>query len=109
MKKTLSTCEAANILIDDEFSNWSRRGAFAIVEYLEGLEYETGHETEFDRIAIRCDFTEYESLLAMFEDTVGDASNLPDDESERDDEIRAYILDHGALIEFDGGVIVSEF
>lgn len=109
MKISLSTCEAANILIDDEFANWSRRGAFAIVEYLEELEYETGHETEFDRIAIRCDFTEYESLLAMFKDTVGDASNLPDNESERDDEIREYIRDNGTLIEFEGGIIVSEF
>lgn len=109
MKKTLSTWEAAHMLKQDENANWSLAGAFAIVEYLEKLEYELDEDIELDVVAIRCDFSEHKSLLAVFEDTGIDTSNLPEDEEERDDEIREYINDHGTLIEFDGGVIVSKF
>ena len=109
MKKTLSTYEAADFLFQDENAGWTRAGAFALVEYLEELEYELDEEIELDVVAIRCDFSEYDSLVAVFEEYGINTSDLPEDEEERNDEIREYIRDHGTLIEFDGGVIVSAF
>ena len=115
MKKTLSTTEAAHILISDTCARWSRAGAFALVEYLEEFEDSTGEEMEFDAVAIRCDFSEYDSLhdwaRDYFIDWRGDLS-LPEGmagEEEEEDAIRSYIQDHGQLIEFSGGVIVSSF
>lgn len=109
MKTTLSTHEAANILLDDEFANWSRGAAFALVEYLEELEGETGEEFELDRIAIRCEWSEYGTLEEWAEDYGADLEEAPEDDEERDEEIRDYIYERGQLIEFDGGVLVSAF
>ena len=117
MKKTLSTYEAAGYLMNDENANWSRAGAYALVEYLEQIEDETGEEIELDAVALRCDWSEYSSLIDWhneyfgngftFEDTIGASERAED--SEVNDKIREYIQDHGQLIEFDGGIIVSSF
>jgi len=41
---------------------FSYEGAKALFEYFENFEQDTGEELEFDPVAIRCDFDEYESL-----------------------------------------------
>lgn len=117
MKETLTTHEIACKLREDNNAGWSFDGALALAEYLEELESDSGQEMEFDRVAIRCDFSEYEGLRQWAEDYFGGISQwesalriepdtLPD---ECDDRIREYITDRGTLIEFDGGIIVSSF
>ena len=114
MKTTLTTSQAAHRLIDDKNANWSRSGAFALVEYLEELEEDGGEEIEFCECAIRCDYSEYSDL----EDWASERWYLDSDmradlnleiDEDPDDAIREYIRDHGTLIEFDGGIIVSSF
>lgn len=115
MKKTLNTNEAAQILADDTNANFSNAGAFALVEYLEELETDTGEETEFDACAIRCDFTEYASLREWAHEHFSNAwDELGLDETDCDDDefdtaARDYLQDHTTLIEFDGGVVVGCF
>jgi hypothetical protein len=125
MKKTLTTSEIAHELIDDGNSNWSRAGAFALAEHLEQYEEETGEEMEFDHVAIRCDFSEYKSLLDFADEYFGgdnrqaaDALGLEiaisgdefeEEEWEVENAVRDYIEGRGTLIEFDGGIIVSSF
>jgi hypothetical protein len=116
MKNTLTTSQAAHILIDDENARWSRAGAFALVEHLEQMEEECGQEIEFDRVALRCDWSEYDSLGDWAEAFFGGIHEAcaalrigATHDGLEDDTIREYINDHGQLIEFDGGVIVSSF
>jgi hypothetical protein len=109
MKTTLTTTEAIDILRGDEFANWSYNGAKALVEWLEQYEDETGCEFDFCRVTLRCDFSEYQSLVAWADAYGADLGEAPEDDEERDEEIREYILERGQLIEFNGGVIVSEF
>jgi hypothetical protein len=120
MKTTLSTSEAAEILLSDTCANWSRAGAFALVEYLEELEDSTGEEMEFDRVAIRCDFSEYDSPLDAAEDYgwSREASILDDDDNIRpDDEVEdennelatKWLESRTSVIEFDEGVIIQNF
>jgi hypothetical protein len=120
MKTTLSTSQAAHILIDDKDANWSRAGAFALVDYLEQLEEDCGEEMEFDPVAIRCDYSEYDSALECAVDhgwsheaDILDADdNLrPDDEVLEENEERAlkWLQDRTQVIEFSGGIIVSSF
>ncbi len=126
MKQTLTTSEAADILYADKNANWSYPGAWALVEHLEVLEEDTGEEMEFDYVAIRCDFSEHESLQRWAEDYFGGWNKLceefgedycgplekesPEEYADRfDDAIREYIQERGTLIEFDGGIIVSSF
>jgi hypothetical protein len=124
MKTTLTTSQAAQILVDDENANWTRAGAYALAEYLENLEEDTGEQIEFCRVSLRCDFSEYANLedwaVNYFSDSkqASDAMGLEldmdgetwtGDEEEIQDAIRSHIQDHGTLIEFDGGIIVSSF
>ena len=118
MKTTLTTSQAAHILIDDENANWSRAGAYALIEHLENLEEETGEEMEFCAVALRCDFSEYASLADFREEYFTDdkqareaigAEAGDEDEEELDTLTAEYIRDNGELIEFDGGIIVSSF
>ena len=117
MKLELSTDHAADLLRRDEYASWSYAGARAIVEYLEQIEDETGQDIAFDAVAIRCDYSEYDSLTEWAADYFGndsewreevgaDTETGPDDLA---DMIRDYIRYRGDLIEFNGGVIVSSF
>lgn len=123
MKYTLSTYEAAERLFNDENANWTRAGAFALVEYLEELEEETGEEINFCPCGLRCDFSQYSSLEEWATEqfrshvdgvdelglTLGDDGKIEESSDEIDESIREYIRDRGTLLEFDGGIIVSSF
>ena len=111
MKNTLNTSEAASLLMADENAAWSMAGAFALVEHLEQIEEDCGTEVEFDRVAIRCEYSEYESLQEWSRCYFTDEQRFDvlEGSEDRAETIRDYILDHGQLVEFDGGIIVSEF
>ena len=114
MKMTLTTSQAASLL-SAENNGFTYSGAYALCEYLEELESDCGKEIELDPVAIRCDFAEYASLHAWARDYFSEWRedlSLPEgmaEEEEEEDAIRSYITDHGTLIEFDGGIIVSAF
>ena len=118
MVKTLSTWEMADLLLSDEFANWSRAGSLAMADWLEEMSEESETPQEFDRIPVRCDFSEYPSLrdwlTDFYQEPFTDALKyvgLDLDGTETDDEIddwiRSHVNDHGVLIEFTGGIIVS--
>ncbi len=108
MKKTLSTSEAADLLLADDNAGWSYAGARALVEYLENLEDDTGEEMEFDRVALRCDFSEYKSALEAAEEYGWE----PDEDADSEDAEEAaleWLNDRTTVITFGGGVIVQQF
>jgi hypothetical protein len=119
MKKTLSTYDAAHLLLADDSANWSYAGAFALAEHLEELEADSGREMEFDAVNIRHDFSEYSSLqdwaiehfggVPEALEGLGLESESEIELEELEDGIRAHIKESGTLIEFDGGIIVSSF
>lgn len=94
----------------DEYAKWSYKGAHALIEHLEQLEEDCGDEMEFDRVAIRCDWSEYESAVEALEELEPDWDK-PECASER--ELQQSALDwlsgRTQVIEFDGGVIVQLF
>jgi len=118
MKKTLSTNDIANALRDDKNADWSWNGALALAEYLEECEEDTGEEIELDVVAIRCDFSEYETALEVARDHGNDwtPEMFNDDGNENEqfcDELEKHCLewikDRATVIEFEGGIIVSSF
>ena len=115
MKKTMTQYDIANELMQDEYAKWSRAGAFALADYYEQLEEDLGESIEFDAVAIRCEFSEYESLPDWAIDYFGSINGMNnefgvfDTPEELEDAIRDYIQENGQLIEFDGGIIVSQF
>jgi hypothetical protein len=120
MKKTMTKYEIAHELMQDDNANWSRAGAFALAEYFEELEEDLGETIEFDAVSIRCEFSEYESLkdwiVEYYNEPFDDAMKSAgidlegnEDEYEINKLIGSHIQDHGQLIDFNGGVIVSQF
>ena len=120
MKTTLNTYEIVNALLKDENAAWSYNGAKALAEYLEEYEEECGIELELDVVAFRCEYAEYNSLeewlMEYYGKTLEEAFKSAgvdldgdEDEEELADLIRSHIRDHGQLIEFEGGIIVSSF
>ena len=115
MKIKLNAYEVATELLKDEHANWSPYGALALAEYLEEYEESTGEELELDVVMIRCDFSEYKSLKEWQVEFTNGNSDLDQslaeakNDDERDDLIIEYIEEHGTLLRFDGGIIVSTF
>ena len=77
MKQTLSTTEAADILLQDDNANWTRRGSLRLIEWYEALEEdfaEDGEQMELDCTSIRCEWTEYDlkTLLLDFDYLIDD-------------------------------------
>lgn len=70
-----TTNELVHDLMSDDFANWSYEGASAIVEYLEEV-YSDDTHFEFNRVDIRCAYSEY----ASFEDLKADYDHLYDEE-----------------------------
>lgn len=112
--------DIANELMQDDNANWSRAGAFALAEYFEQIEMDTNEELDFDAVAIRCDFSQYESFQEWIAEYYGESLDRAiksagidldgeEEEEEIDELIRSHIQDHGQLIEFNGGIIVSQF
>lgn len=108
MYQNISINEAIVQLIGDEYAKWSRSGAEALIKYLEDLEDDIGNPIEFDRVALRCDFSEYKSVLEGAEDY----DFIPSDD-EDEDEIEAaalkYLEYRTTVIQFEGGVIIKQF
>lgn len=116
MKQSLSTSQVVDALMSDKNANWSLEAAKALTEYLEDLEEDQGEQIELDIAAIRCDYIEYPSLHHWAEeyyrnnDLAKEFSWDKDtDDDEKDENIRNDIMEKGTLIEFNGGIIVSNY
>jgi hypothetical protein len=103
MIETLTTYQIADRLLRDSNACWTRAGAFALAEYLQSIEDDTGEQMEFDAVAIRCDFAEYPSAVEAHNDVSTDEELTEDDE----EKAMEWLRDNGSVIEFDGGVIIS--
>ena len=123
MKRTLTTDDIADALRRDDNARWSDSGAWALAEWLEELENDIGDEMELDVVAIRCDFTEYDSLqdwamgyhgteyILEALEAIGVDEDIATGDSIEDIEeaIRDWLQDRTTVIEHDEGVIVQSF
>lgn len=108
MKITLTTYQIAGYLMQDDNAKWSRSGAYAIADYLQELENDTGEEQELDVVGIRCDFSEYSSAV----DAAGEYgwSAEPDEYDDANEAAAlSWLQDRTSVISFDGGVIIATF
>jgi hypothetical protein len=108
MIDTLTTGECVSRLYNDENAGWSYEGAQALVAYLEELEEDMGEPIEFDKVAIRIDYSEYASALEAATE-FGFEADEDEDEDERKESALAWLQDRTQVIEFEGGVVVAAF
>ena len=108
MHQNISTDEAIKLLKEDDNADWSWSGAEALVGYLEGLEDSLGESIAFDRVAIRCEYSEYSSAL----ETAEHYGFIPEDDEDEDDvesSAITYLENRTTVIKFEGGVIIQQF
>jgi hypothetical protein len=74
MKDTINENKFVNTMTDHGFSY---EGSKALFEHLEQYEQDCDQELEFDPIAFRCDFTEYENLKEI-QNNYQDIKNIDD-------------------------------
>ncbi len=58
----LSVEHGMDLLLADECALWSPAGARLIMEHLDALSEDTGDPITFDRVAIRCEWSEFETI-----------------------------------------------
>lgn len=58
----LSVEHGMDLLLADECALWSPAGARLIMEHLDALSDDTGDPITFDRVAIRCEWSEYATI-----------------------------------------------
>lgn len=131
MIETLSKYQMVNALTQDENASWSYSGACALIDYLLDLEDSIGIQMEFEPVGLRCDYSEYDSLIEWAEDNFAnyreefgieyenpmtaetEEQSVTDCDGNLHDEvidsIAEYIRDNSTLIEFEGGIIVRNF
>lgn len=109
MYQNLNTTQATALLREDEYAHWSWSGAVALVEYFEDYEESTNTKIEFDTVAIRCEYSEYKSVLEAAEDY----GFIPTDDEDDKDAIEAealnYLEERTTVIKFEGGVIIQQY
>ena len=66
MKQSITESYFVDQIVGDDYNNMSYDGARALYEYFEQLEEATG-EIDFDKVEIRCAYTEYENIEAIAE------------------------------------------
>jgi len=80
MKRTINENEFVNTIVSDEYNDMTYDGATALFQHLEEIELDCDEDVEFDKVAIRCEFAEYENLAAIFNDysTIKSMDDLQD-------------------------------
>ena len=112
MKETVTQSRFLDVFRQVRPNQFSRPALVALFDYLGELERELGEETEFDPIALCCDWTEYRDAIQAAEAYGWEAPEIPEGE-ERDDtsdrKALEYLQDNTHVIDFDGGVLVLNF
>jgi len=61
IKETVNEYRFTDVLLADEYASWTYGAAKALFDYYEQLSEGLGEDIELDRVAIRCEWTEYNS------------------------------------------------
>lgn len=110
MKQTLSTSQAADLLLRDEYAKWSRQAAYKIVEYYEEQEAEMDKEIEMDVVAIRCEWDEYSTAKDIADAYSHDFDLEGKDDDEIEEMVEEYLNDHTTWFKLDNGhYLIQEF
>ena len=108
MKKTVCTDEFVSMFDDcGRSENFSLAGRYALYEYIEELEQDTGTEIECDIIAFCVEYSEYESAKDCIESCQYDFDLSEYDEAE--EAALEWLRENTQVIEFDEGIIIQDF
>jgi hypothetical protein len=67
IKETVNEYRFTEVLLADEYALWSYGATKALFDYYEDLSESIGEDIELDRVAIRCEWSEYASAWEAME------------------------------------------
>ena len=116
MHKTVNKYEFIHELLTDEYASWTQSAAAALFEYLEQYEQDTDSRVEFDRVALRCEYSEYDSAWDAMQQYQPEDMPVEGDEGDDLVEIQekneaaalAWLEDRTTVIPFDGTTVLSD-
>lgn len=118
MKQTIRSCYQFADAFDaaGRAGQFSRQALYALFDFLEEREQDTGEEMELDVVGLCCDFTEYDSAREAAEAYRWAAPEREEDEREDDyaerceTEAREWLDGQTFAIDVPGGsVVIQEF
>ena len=120
IKETVSfnTFSTRFLSSDSYRNNFTYNGLEALYDYLEQLSEDIGQEIEFDMIALCCEYSEYKSAWEAMEQyqpedmpTVENSEGMDLVEIQEVSEALAleWLEEKTQVIEFNGGIIISQF
>lgn len=108
MKQEVTFSSFTDSFSDSYKDNFSYNGKRALYDYLIELEESTGEEIELDTVAICCDYSEYSTALMCAID-YGFEPDKEQTAEEQESEALRWLNDRTQVIEFQGGIIISQF
>lgn len=109
MKMTLSNYDFHTYWPESRKDQFSWEALEAIYEYITELEGACGEETEFDPIAICCEWTEYDNALEAA-NNYGSEIDQDATDDEQEAEALKWLQDNTVVLELDnGGVVIQQF
>ncbi len=108
MKQTINFSRFTDAFRDMGRENsFSYQGKKALYGWIEGLDDDSGTETELDVIALDCEFCEYDDVIEAWDEYNDD---LPegDDDDEREESAIDWLRDRTTVIEVQGGGVIIQ-
>jgi hypothetical protein len=68
IKETLNHYRFTDVLMSDEYASWTHGATKALFDYYEQLSEDIDDDIELDRVAIRCEWTEYDTCVEALRD-----------------------------------------
>jgi len=116
MKIEITANELANLLLQDEYTDWTRAGALALANHYAEFEEQSGEDLTVNPTEIRTLWSELECLedfgCGYFGSDKQAKIELDCEDQDQDvieSCIRTFIEANTDLIEFDGGILVKDF
>ena len=108
MKQTVDFYDFQRAFEQCRPDNFSRQGLGVLWDYLEQYEEDCGEELELDVVALCCDFSE-DSWQNIADNYRIDLEDCEDDD-EKEEAVREYLEDEGALVgAVSGGFVYRDF
>lgn len=104
MKQSIGFCQFCDAFTAmDRQDTYTYAGKRALFDYLEELEGDTGEEIELDVVALCCEYTEYDSAVSCIQECGYDY------QTEDEEDALDWLRDRATVIEFNNGIIISDF
>lgn len=84
IKETVNEYRFTDVLLKDEYASWSYGATKALYDYYEQLSDDMGEDIELDPVAIRCEWSEYDSAWDAMLQYQPDDMPTVDDEVDKD-------------------------